>query len=338
MVLTVVCGGFFGDEGKGKIAGYLAIKDRPEIAVRTGSVNAGHTAVYRGQRYKFRLLPVAALNNYSRLLLPSGCLIRLDVLFRELELFSAHKRLGIDLQAGIIEERHIEMERCDSVMKGIGSTMQGVGAATAERVMRRLKVAREVEILKPYLTDVAKEVNEAIDKGLGVLIEGTQGLYLSLYHGTYPYVTSRDTSASAILSEVGVGPKKVDEIIVVLKAYVTRVGSGPLPNEMPEEEAAKRGLLEVATVTGRKRRVAPFNIELAKRAVMINSATQVAITKVDVLFKDARGKRRWEDLPSEARKWIENIENELKTPVTLIGTGEELDEIIDLRNDKLGPQ
>jgi len=337
MGLTVVCGGFFGDEGKGKIAGYLALKDKPEIAVRTGSVNAGHTAVYNKRKFKFRILPVAALNNYSRLLLPAGCLIRLDVLFKELELANSRDRLGIDRQAGIIENKHIEMERRDGVMKGIGSTMQGVGAAMAERVMRRLKLAKDIPELKPFLTDVATEVNEALDKGLGVIIEGTQGLFLSLYHGTYPFVTSRDTSASAILSEVGIGPKKVDDVILVLKAYVTRVGAGPLPGELSEEEANRQGLVEIATVTGRRRRVALFNIELAKRAVMINSATQIAITKIDILFKEATGKRQWEDLPSKAKKWIEDLENKIKVPITLIGTGEEILDTIDLRRDKLGP-
>lgn len=337
MGLVVVCGGFFGDEGKGKIAGYLALKDKPEIAVRTGSVNAGHTAVYNGRRFKFRLLPVAVLNNYSRLLLPAGCLIRLDVLFKELELTDSRNRLGIDRQAGVIENKHIEMEKCDSVMRGIGSTMQGVGAAMAERVMRRLRLAKDVPELKSFLTDVATEVNEALDKGLNVMIEGTQGLFLSLYHGTYPFVTSRDTSASGILSEVGVGPKRVDDIILVLKAYVTRVGAGPLPGELSEEEANKRGLVEIATVTGRRRRVALFNTELAKRAIMINSATQIAITKIDVLFKEATGKRHWEDLPSEAKKWIEDLENTIKVPITLIGTGEEIFDTIDLRQDKLGP-
>lgn len=337
MGLVIICGGFFGDEGKGKIAGYLALRDKPEIAVRTGSVNAGHTAVYNNKRFKFRLLPVAALNNYSRLLLPAGCLIRLDVLFKELELTNSKDRLGIDRQAGVIESRHVEMEKRDAIMKGIGSTMQGVGAAMADRVMRRLRIARDVSELKPFITDVAIEVNEALNKGLNVMIEGTQGLFLSLYHGTYPFVTSRDTSASAILSEVGVGPKKVDEIILVLKSYVTRVGSGPLPDELSEEEANRRGLVEIATVTGRRRRIALFNIELAKRAVMINSATQVAITKLDILFREATGKKHWSDLPLEARKWIEDLEDELGVPITLIGTGEDVYDTIDLRRDKLGP-
>jgi Adenylosuccinate synthetase (EC 6.3.4.4) len=156
-----------------------------------------------------------------------------------------------------------------------------------------------------------------------------------LYHGTYPYVTSKDTTASAALSDVGVGPKKVEDVIVVFKSYITRVGGGPLENELSFEEAQKLNLLEYGTVTGRPRRVAPFNLKLAKRAVMLNSATQIAITKIDVLYKEAAKIKNYEKLPKDAKKFIEEVEAELGVPITLIGTGSEAEDIIDLRNTKL---
>jgi len=241
----------------------------------------------------------------------------------------------VDHQASIIEEHHIEEDRSDQhLSKNIGTTGQGVGPAIADRVKRKAKLARDIPELKRYLTDVALEVNEAIDNGRKVILEGTQATFLSLYHGTYPYVTGRDTTASAICSEVGVGPKKVDEVLVVFKAYVTRVGGGPLPNELTLEEIERRGWVERGTVTGRVRRAAPFNIEYAKRAVMLNSATQIAITKMDALFPECRGMRRFEELPRDAKKFVEWIEGELKVPVTLIGTGAEIEDIIDLRKDK----
>jgi len=177
-------------------------------------------------------------------------------------------------------------------------------------------------------------VLNVIEAGGKILVEGTQGTYLSLYHGEYPYVTSRNTTASGVLSEVGVGPKYVDQVIVVFKAYVTRVGGGPLEGELPWEEAQRLGIAEIATVTGRKRRSAPFNLKLAKHAVRINSATQVAITKLDSLFTEAKGVKEYSKLPSEAKKWIENIEAELGVPVTLIGTGEDVYDMIDLRKEK----
>jgi len=144
-------------------------------------------------------------------------------------------------------------------------------------------------------------------------------------------VTSRDTTAAAVCSEVGVGPTKVNEVLVVFKAYVTRVGGGPLPGELPEDEAERRGWSEVATVTGRKRRAAPFNFDLARRAVMLNGATSVAITKLDVLYPDSTGARSWGELSLEAREFVEKVEEELKVKVALVGTGPKVLDVVDLR-------
>src|SRR3989337_1731036 len=97
-----------------------------------------------------------------------------------------------------------------------------------------------------------------LDEEKQLLVEGTQGTFLSLYFGGYPYVTSKDVCASATCSDVGLGPRKVDEVMVVFKAYVTRVGGGPLKGELSEEETARRGWRAVGTVTGRSRRAAQF--------------------------------------------------------------------------------
>ena len=331
-MLTIVVGGFFGDEGKGKIVSYLSTKDDVRIAIRCGAVNAGHTVVFNGRTWKLRIIPSGFVNPEARLLVAPGALVRLDVLHRELSETDTRGRLYLDRNTGVIEDHHVEAERRDALLTGkIGSTLQGVGAAMADRVLRRLRLAHEFPELRNMITDVPLEVHEALEKGYNVLIEGTQGTYLSLYHGTYPYVTSRDTTASAFASEVGIGPKDVDEVLVVFKAYVTRVGGGPLEGELPPEEAERRGWIEVATVTGRKRRVAPFNFKLARRAVMLNSATQAAITKLDVLFPQAKYVKEWGKLPGDARKWIEEIEERIKVPVTLIGTGPDLKHIIDRR-------
>lgn len=335
MPLVVVAGGFFGDEGKGKIAAYLGITYRPSIAVRTGSINAGHTVVYNGKVWKLRTLPSAFLYEKSLLMVPAGALIRRDVFFRELsETGVGPSRVVVDRNAGVITEEHVKAERCDPLLRDkVGSTVQGVGAATAERVLRRLKLASEYPELKSFIGDVSSRVLEALESGERVLVEGTQGFHLSLYHGTYPYVTSRDTSVSGILSEVGVGPKDVDDVILVFKSYVTRVGGGPLPGELKPEDAERLGWVERGTVTGRLRRVAPFNLELARRAVRANSATQIAITKIDALFREASNVREWGKLPRQARSWIEGLEEELKVPVTLIGTGSDVLAVVDRRKD-----
>jgi adenylosuccinate synthase len=128
-----------------------------------------------------------------------------------------------------------------------------------------------------------------------------------------------------------VGPKKIDEVIIVFKAFTTRVGAGPLSGEVSPEEAEKRGWREIATVTGRARRAAPFCYELAKRAVMLNGASMAAITKIDVLFPECKGAKSYDELSQGARAFIENVEKEIKIPVTLMGTGPDALEIVDRR-------
>jgi adenylosuccinate synthase len=332
-MLTVIVGGFFGDEGKGKIAGYLALTKKYNYAVRTGSINAGHTVVYNSKMYRLRTLSAGFVNKSAKLLIPPGALIKLDVFFHEVEELGVRGRVHIDYNTGVIEEDHVAREREDLVLRAIGSTFQGVGVATADRVLRKLRVAREFDELREFLADVSFMVNEALDRGEKVLVEGTQGTYLSLYHGTYPYVTSRDTTASGILSEVGIGPKRVDNVLVVFKAYVTRVGGGPLEGELSVEELEKRGWLERGSVTGRLRRAAPFNYKLAERAIMLNSATCIAITKIDALFPTARRVKSWDALPRETREWVEEVESKLKRPVVLIGTGEYIEDVVDRSRD-----
>ncbi|MEM2389240.1 MAG: adenylosuccinate synthetase [Ignisphaera sp.] len=332
--LAIVVGGFFGDEGKGKIASYLAVADNPAIAVRCGSINAGHTVTYMGRTWRVRIIPSFFVNTRTKLMIAAGALIRLDILFKELSETDTRGRLFIDFNTGVIEEKHVEAERSDAFLVGeVGSTLQGVGFAMADRVLRRLRLAKDFEILKDVLIDVSLEVNKALDRNELVYIEGVQGTFLSLYHGTYPYVTSRDTTASAFASEVGVGPRRIDDVIVVFKSYVTRVGGGPLDNELSYEEAKKLGLIEVATVTGRIRRVAPFNINLAKRAIMLNSATQIALTKLDTLYPDVKCIKEWSKLPQHVRTWLENVESSLRTPITIISTGEDVVCTIDRRTE-----
>jgi adenylosuccinate synthase len=336
MTCTVIVGGFFGDEGKGKIVAYLAVKDNPKITVRGGvGPNAGHTVVLNQKEYKLRMLPSAVINYKTSLLIGPGVLVDPNILLKEIAIFDAYKRVIVDKQSGVIEEKHIESDRGDSYLQQrIGTTGSGCGPANVERIMRTAKLCKDIPTLSSYIGDVPLIVNQSISRGETVLIEGTQGTYISLIHGTYPYTTTKDVTASAICSDVGIGPKVVDDVIVVFKAYVTRVGAGELLGELSQEEAEKRGWLERATVTGRTRRSAPFNFELAKRAVMLNSASQIAITKFDILFPEAKNIRDFSDLPYEAKKMIEKIEAETKVPVTIVGTGAETEATVDRRREE----
>ena len=337
MPCTVVVGGFFGDEGKGKLIAYLAIHDRPKIVARGGvGPNAGHTVGYDGKVYSLRMIPSGFVFNKARLLIGPGVLLNPKILLSEIETTGTRSRIGVDRKCAVIEDRHIqkEMEIIHLTQK-IGSTKSGVGTCNADRALRIVRLASDFTELSPFLTDVPSEIHDALRKQEKVLVEGTQGTFLSLYHGTYPYCTTKDVCASAICSDVGIGPTAVDDVIVVFKAFVTRVGEGPLENQLPREEMVRRGWLEFGTVTRRERRAAPFNYELAKKAVQLNGATQIAITKVDVVYPHARAVNNYDQLPKEVKDLIDNIQNRIGVPVTLIGTGPSAENVVDRRKEGL---
>jgi adenylosuccinate synthase len=259
-------------------------------------------------------------------------LIDPPVFLEEIRQTESEGRIGIDNQCGIIEERHKDQEhRSEHLSQKIGSTKSGVGACNAERALRMVKLARQIGKLQPYTVDSVVEVQDALSRGKNVMVEGTQGTYLSLYHGTYPYVTSKDVTASQACADVGIGPTQVDEVVVIFKAYVTRVGEGPLEGQLDREEVVRRGWMEHGTVTGRERRAAPFDFRLAKRAVQLNGATQIALTKLDVLFPDCKGATAFSSLSQKALDFVSRIEKETGVPVTLIGTGPNDTDIIDRR-------
>ena len=332
MPSTVVIGGFFGDEGKGKIISYLALHDKPTIVVRGGAgPNAGHTIKDGNKTYKVRMLPSGFLNKEAKVMIGPGVVVNPEVLLKEISDFGVEGRAFLDNNCGIIEQSHREKDSQGRLKEKIGSTGSGTGPANAERAMRTLKMAKEIDILKSYLIDVPLEINSALDRKENILIEGTQGTHLSLWHGTYPFVTSKDVTASGICADVGIGPKMVDDVIVVFKSYLTRVGTGPMPGELDAEETSQKGWEEFGTVTGRLRRAAEFDFDLAKRAIMLSSANQISITKLDVRFPKCAGVKSIDELEDDAKLFIKNIEEKLGVPVTLIGTGPHVDDVIDIR-------
>jgi adenylosuccinate synthase len=331
MPCTVIVGAFWGDEGKGKISSYLALKDKLDFCVRTGSVNAAHTVWMDGKKYALHMVPAAFLYEKCRLLIGAGANVQVARFLEEVELTKVKGRIGVDQNASIIEEKHSVQDKNSAHLKGIGTTGWGVGPALEERVRRTAKLAKDIPELQPYLADATTEINEGIDAGKKVLLEGTQGFMLSLFFGTYPYVTGRDTGAAAICSEAGVGPTRVDDVLIVYKTFMTRVGAGELPGELTKEEAQKRGWFETAAGTGRDRRSAPFDFELAKKTAKINGATQAALTKLDSLFPMCKGARKFDVIPNEAKQFIKEVEKQTGIPVMLIGTGPEALDIIDRR-------
>ena len=148
------------------------------------------------------------------------------------------------------------------------------------------------QVLKPYVTDTSLLLDQALKAGKVVLLEGSQGTLLDVDHGTYPFVTSSNPTSGGASTGSGVGPTKITRVIGILKAYTTRVGSGPFPTELFDEdgEALRKIGGEVGVTTGRNRRCGWFDAPIARYAVRINGLTDFFLTKLDVLTG-------WEKIP-----------------------------------------
>ena len=148
------------------------------------------------------------------------------------------------------------------------------------------------QILKPYVVDTALLLDQALKSGKNVLLEGSQGTLLDVDHGTYPFVTSSNPTAGGASTGSGIGPTKITRVIGILKAYTTRVGSGPFPTELfdADGEALRKIGGEVGVTTGRNRRCGWFDAPIARYAVRVNGLTDFFLTKLDVLTG-------WEKIP-----------------------------------------
>jgi adenylosuccinate synthase len=264
-------------------------------------------------------------------------LIDLEVLKYELDSLGLDaRRVGIDRNAMIIEQSDKESESQLKLRERLSSTLCGVGSAVARRAMRGSNVklagqfARELSWLGDFITDVSEEANNAIDCGKSVLVEGTQGFGLSLYHSeSYPKATSRDTTASAFLSEVGLSPRLVTEIVLVLRTFPIRVAgeqAGPLRDEIKWEDLqAESGyphpIQEMTTVSKKLRRVGRFDWELAAKAIQFNRPSRVAINGLDLFDYLNRALRCRESLTARARTFLWDFEERFQTPVSMCGTG-----------------
>jgi len=148
------------------------------------------------------------------------------------------------------------------------------------------------EILRPYVTDTSLLLNQALERGENILLEGSQGTLLDVDHGTYPFVTSSNPTAGGASTGSGIGPTKISRVIGIVKAYTTRVGSGPFPTELIDEDGEKLRSIggEVGVTTGRARRCGWYDAPIARYAVRINGLTDFFLTKLDVLTG-------WEKIP-----------------------------------------
>ena len=335
MSCTIIVGGFFGDEGKGKIVAHIAFKDKPVIISRGGvGPNAGHTVQVGTKEYGVRMVPSGFVYKDAKLCIGSGVLVDPRVLKYEVEMLGVKGRIFVDRRCGIITEDHIARDKgSDHLSKKIGSTGSGCGPANSDRVMRISPQAKDVPELAEYLMDVPKAIDEELKKDHTVLLEGTQGFGISLYYGTYPFVTSKDTSASQIAADNGVGPTRIDDVVVVFKAYPTRVGEGPFSTEMSFEKSDSMGIQEFGTVTHRKRRIGGWDGNMARYSAMINGCTQAAVTGIDRIDKACFGITDYNKLTRKAKDFLRTAEDDIGCPITLISTGPEVTQIIDIREE-----
>lgn len=342
--VDVIIGAQYGSEGKGHVAAYLS-KDY-DVLVRVGGPNAGHTVSGLGEVYTYHQLPSGAKDTDAAILLGPGMTIHVMSLLKEIADCSiGEDRLFIDPNAAIITDDDKKTER--SLQDAISSTGSGSGATSARRIMGRgkegTKLARDIEELRPYVGiapyyrgSTTAQLELAYSKGFSVLLEGTQGSGLSLYHGPYPYVTSRDTNVAGCLAEAGIPPGRVRRVILVVRPTPIRVAnpegrgktSGPLKHETSfGHVAAKAGLNaseveahEKTSTTRRNRRVGWFEWDQFRRACALNSPTDVALTFADYLGRDNEHARRFEQLNINTIKFIEELERVSHAPVSLVTT------------------
>ena len=335
MPVTVVIGGQFGSEGKGKVAHYLAKEMNATFAVRCGGANSGHTVIdEHGNRHIFRHLPTAALLPEIKLVISAGSYINEDVLLKEIDQHNIMpERLYIDPKAVIITDECIQCEQRSGLVQNIGSTGSGTGAAVVSRIQRQGDVvfAKNSKKLQQYVQqgNVSGILRKALPKER-IILEGTQGFGLSVLHSPYyPKVTSRDTTAAAFVAEAGLSPKDVDDIVMVIRAFPIRVAgdSGPLPEEITWEQLASEGnhpdkIEEFTSVTHKLRRIARFDADIVLSAIEVNAPTRIVLNHVDYyrhnISKDISLLREFVDDVSKAIN--QNIDFIGLSPSTLLKT------------------
>ncbi len=333
MPVSIVVGGQFGSEGKGKISLELARQSKsPITVVRVGGSNSGHTAYNReGKKYALRQLPAGCIDRNVDVVFPAGAYIDVNILLDEIEqLQFPRDRIKISSFARIITSEHKAWEREAGLGGAIGSTGSGVGAAVMASVARgaaNFKLhsldAEHSGKLEEFLCDSSDLLRKRLDKGCRVIIEGSQGFGLSLLEGGYwPKATSRSTTAAAALTETGLSPRDVDDITMVLRSYPIRVAgeSGPLPGETTWEEIAQtvgmnEDIREYTTVTKKLRRVGRFDAELVRRALTVNAPTRLVLNHMDYIGSIDE----LSDPKSRLRQFISGLEFDIDRKIDWFG-------------------
>ena len=392
----VVIGAQWGDEGKGKIVDYLA-EDAKYVCRFAGGANAGHTIVVDGKKYALHQVPSGILYSDKTVFLGSGMVVDPEALFKELEMLSENGinwegRVFISDRAHIVLPcyREIDKKRDSERKQPIGTTGRGRGTAYSQKSERDgIRLAdldwdykinaldkADKDFLAPYIerllamrVDIAAKMWEIRKEN--ILFEGAQGAMLDLDSGTYPFVSSGASCAAGASSGAGIGPRALDKIYGVFKAYETRVGNGPMPTEFNSEteselcDYVRNTGNEFGVTTGRARRCGYLDLVALRYACRVNSIDSLVLTHLDVydemeqieaciayqidgkivtdfpasipalnnavpVLKKFEGWKQplknissYENLPSNAREYIEFIEDFTATKIEIVSVGAE---------------
>ena len=310
---VVVIGAQWGDEGKGKIVDYLA-KDAQIIVRFSGGANAGHTIVIGNEQYALHLIPSGILYPDKVVILGAGMVIDPEALFTEIKMLNDRgidttSRVLISDRAHIVlpHYKKIDKDRDAARKKPIGTTGRGIGITYSMKSDRdgirfadlgwkekmdqleqedRDFLAPYLDKLRPMITDLAGYFGH--HRTSQVLFEGAQGTLLDLDHGTYPYVSSGTSCAAGAALGGCIGPKAMDKVLGVFKAYSTRVGNGPFPSEFDAKSEdtlcnfVRETGREYGVTTGRPRRCGYLDLVALRYACLTNAFDALVMTHLDV--------------------------------------------------------
>ncbi|MBQ9909825.1 MAG: adenylosuccinate synthase [Treponema sp.] len=310
---VVVIGAQWGDEGKGKIVDYLA-EDAKYVVRYAGGPNAGHTIVVDGKQFALHQVPSGILYPNKSVFLGAGMVIDPEALFNELQML---KDNGIDWEGRVFISdrahiilpgyRQMDKDRDAARKRPIGTTGRGIGIAYSEKAHRdglRLADLDWPEKMAEFDGENLAYLNKYKDKLIemrvdltskmyeyrndNILFEGAQGAMLDIDSGTYPYVSSGASCSAGAATGCGIGPKNIDKILGVFKAYQTRVGNGPMPTEFNNEsegelcEYVRKTGREYGVTTGRARRCGYLDLVALRYACITNSIDSLVLTHLDI--------------------------------------------------------
>lgn len=383
-MVTVVLDSQAGSCGKGKFIGYLAKRDHADVAINNFMSNVGHT--YEDDDYgrvMTQHLPTSIVNMGTQLVIGPGAAITPDILFNEILKYKdiiGDRIIKVNQRAVVIADKHRETEK--QILRS-GSTFKGCGAAQADKVMRQAELfgswyerfvcgdttigemgtdkcytEEEVEYITKHIKvmDTMQYINDSIDQGRRILVEGSQGCDLDINYGLpYPNTTSRQCHAGQLVADCGISPRLVDEIIMIMRPYPIRISNTTNLQEngktlmvssgdYAESEEITWDIVkercgapdniqfgEMTTVTKKIRRVFEMNWERLKYVTKLNRPTMIALNFAQYLDWKAYKAKYYGDLPAKVLDFIFQVEEATGVPVKLIGTGANNEDIIDMR-------